>query len=48
MLFAHPLGIFPREWLVEQCRRALWPGYLEAHLSVLRASGLRALLRLRM
>src|SRR5215212_2176718 len=27
----------PREWLAEQCRLAQSPGYLEAHLSVLRA-----------
>jgi 4,5:9,10-diseco-3-hydroxy-5,9,17-trioxoandrosta-1(10),2-diene-4-oate hydrolase len=37
LLFAHPPGSVPREWLTEQCRPALWPGYLEAHLSVLRA-----------
>ena len=36
LLFAHPPGSVPREWLAEQCRLALWPGYLEAHLSVLR------------
>ena len=37
MLFAHPPGSVPREWLTEQCRLALSPGYLEAHLAVLRA-----------
>jgi pimeloyl-ACP methyl ester carboxylesterase len=37
LLFAHPPGSVPREWLAEQCRLALTPGYLEAHLSVLRA-----------
>jgi pimeloyl-ACP methyl ester carboxylesterase len=37
LLFAHPPGSVPREWLTEQCRLALSPGYLEAHLSVLRA-----------
>ncbi len=37
LLFAHPPGSVPREWLAEQCRLALSPGYLEAHLSVLRA-----------
>jgi 4,5:9,10-diseco-3-hydroxy-5,9,17-trioxoandrosta-1(10),2-diene-4-oate hydrolase len=37
LLFAHPPESVPREWLAEQCRLALWPGYLEAHLSVLRA-----------
>ena len=37
LLFAHPPGSVPRERLTEQCRLALWPGYLEAHLSVLRA-----------
>ena len=37
MLFAHPPESVPREWLTEQCRLALLPGYLEAHLSVLRA-----------
>jgi pimeloyl-ACP methyl ester carboxylesterase len=36
LLFAHPTSV-PREWLAEQCRLALSPGYLEAHLSVLRA-----------
>ena len=37
LLFAHPPRSVPREWLAEQCRLALTPGYLEAHLSVLRA-----------
>jgi 4,5:9,10-diseco-3-hydroxy-5,9,17-trioxoandrosta-1(10),2-diene-4-oate hydrolase len=37
LLFAHPPGSVPREWLAEQCRLARSPGYLEAHLSVLRA-----------
>ena len=37
MLFAHPPESVPRGWLTEQCRLALLPGYLEAHLSVLRA-----------
>jgi pimeloyl-ACP methyl ester carboxylesterase len=37
MLFAGPPGSVPREWLAEQCRLALSPGYLEAHLAVLRA-----------
>jgi pimeloyl-ACP methyl ester carboxylesterase len=37
LLFAHPPGSVPREWLAEQGRLALWPGYLEAHLTVLRA-----------
>jgi pimeloyl-ACP methyl ester carboxylesterase len=37
LLFAHPPRRVPREWLAEQCRLALSPGYLEAHLSVLRA-----------
>ena len=37
MLFAHPPGSVPRQWLAEQCRLALWPGYLEAHMTVLRA-----------
>ena len=36
MLFARPAGA-PREWLAEQRRLALSPGYLEAHLTVLRA-----------
>jgi 4,5:9,10-diseco-3-hydroxy-5,9,17-trioxoandrosta-1(10),2-diene-4-oate hydrolase len=37
LLFARPPGSVPREWLAEQCRLARSPGYLEAHLSVLRA-----------
>jgi pimeloyl-ACP methyl ester carboxylesterase len=37
LLFAHPPGTVPREWLAEQCRLARAPGYLEAHLTVLRA-----------
>ena len=37
MLFAHPPTSVPREWLAEQGRLAQSPGYLEAHLSVLRA-----------
>jgi 2-hydroxy-6-oxonona-2,4-dienedioate hydrolase len=37
LLFAHPPESVPREWLTEQRRLALSPGYLEAHLSVLRA-----------
>jgi 4,5:9,10-diseco-3-hydroxy-5,9,17-trioxoandrosta-1(10),2-diene-4-oate hydrolase len=37
LLFAHPPGSVPREWLAEQRRLARSPGYLEAHLSVLRA-----------
>src|SRR3712207_2241119 len=37
LLFAHPPGSVPRQWLAEQCRLALWPGYLEAHMAVLRA-----------
>jgi pimeloyl-ACP methyl ester carboxylesterase len=37
LLFAHPPRSVPREWLAEQCRLALSPGYLEAHLTVLRA-----------
>jgi pimeloyl-ACP methyl ester carboxylesterase len=37
LLFAHPPGGVPREWLAEQCRLALLPGYLEAHLAALRA-----------
>ncbi len=36
LLFARPADA-PREWLAEQCRLALSPGYLEAHLTVLRA-----------
>src|SRR3712207_5895718 len=37
LLFAHPRRGVPREWLAEQCRLALIPGYLEAHLTALRA-----------
>ena len=37
LLFAHLPASVPREWLAEQTRLALTPGYLEAHLSVLRA-----------
>jgi pimeloyl-ACP methyl ester carboxylesterase len=37
LLFAHPPGAVPREWLAEQGRLALSPGYLEAHMTVLRA-----------
>jgi pimeloyl-ACP methyl ester carboxylesterase len=37
LLFAHSPVTVPREWLAEQCRLALSPGYLEAHLTVLRA-----------
>ena len=37
LLFAHPPRTVPREWLAEQCRMALSPGYLEAHMTVLRA-----------
>src|ERR671927_1507047 len=37
LLFAHPPGSVPRQWLAEQCRLALWPGYLAAHMAVLRA-----------
>jgi pimeloyl-ACP methyl ester carboxylesterase len=37
LLFAQPPGTVPREWLAEQCRLALSPGYLEAHMTVLRA-----------
>jgi pimeloyl-ACP methyl ester carboxylesterase len=37
LLFAHPPGSVPREWLAEQCRLARSPDYLEAHLTVLRA-----------
>ena len=36
LLFARPGGV-PREWLAEQRRLALSPGYLEAHLTALRA-----------
>ena len=37
LLFAHPGRSVPHEWLEEQRRLALLPGYLEAHLTVLRA-----------
>ncbi len=37
LLFAHSPGSVPREWVAEQCRLALSPGYLEAHMAVLRA-----------
>jgi len=37
LLFAHPPGSVPRQWIAEQKRLALSPGYLEAHLNVLRA-----------
>ena len=37
MLSAHPPRSVPREWIAEQCRLARSPGYLEAHLRVLRA-----------
>lgn len=37
LLFAHPPETVPREWIAEQRRLALSSGYLEAHLSVLRA-----------
>jgi hypothetical protein len=36
LLFARP-GRVPRGWLVEQCRLSRSPGYLEAHLTALRA-----------
>ncbi len=36
LLFAHPASA-PREWVEEQRRLALLPGYLEAHLTALRA-----------
>ena len=36
LLFAHPTRV-PREWLAEQCRLARSPGYLEAHVTVMRA-----------
>lgn len=36
LLFARP-GCVPPEWLAEQCRLALSPGYLEAHLTALRS-----------
>jgi pimeloyl-ACP methyl ester carboxylesterase len=37
LLFAYPPESVPREWLADQCRLALLPGYLEAHLTALRA-----------
>jgi pimeloyl-ACP methyl ester carboxylesterase len=37
LLFARPPGSVPRGWIAEQKRLALSPGYLEAHLRVLRA-----------
>jgi 2-hydroxy-6-oxonona-2,4-dienedioate hydrolase len=37
LLFAHPPASVPREWLAEQRRLAQSPGYLEAHLTALRA-----------
>jgi len=37
LLFAHPPRSVPREWVEEQRRLALLPGYLEAHMTVLRA-----------
>jgi pimeloyl-ACP methyl ester carboxylesterase len=37
LLFAYSPGSVPREWLAEQRRLALSPGYLEAHLTALRA-----------
>lgn len=37
LLFAHPPKSVPREWIAEQCRLALSPGYLEAHVTALRA-----------
>ena len=36
LLFTHPPRSVPREWLAEQYRLARSPGYLEAHLTVLR------------
>ena len=36
MLFAYPTSV-PCKWLAEQCRLARSPGYLEAHLTTLRA-----------
>jgi hypothetical protein len=36
LLFAHPTSV-PREYLAEQCRLVLSPGYLEARLTVPRA-----------
>ena len=37
MLFTHSPRSVPHEWLAEQCRLARSPGYLEAHLTALRA-----------
>jgi pimeloyl-ACP methyl ester carboxylesterase len=37
LLFAHTPENVPREWIAEQKRLALSPGYLEAHLTVLRS-----------
>jgi 2-hydroxy-6-oxonona-2,4-dienedioate hydrolase len=37
LLFAHTPENVPCEWIAEQCRLALSSGYLEAHLTVLRA-----------
>ena len=37
LLFAHTPENVPRDWIAEQKRLALSPGYLEAHLTVLRA-----------
>jgi 2-hydroxy-6-oxonona-2,4-dienedioate hydrolase len=37
LLFTHSPRSVPREWLAEQCRLARSPGYLEAHLTTLRA-----------
>lgn len=36
LLFAHPTRV-PRDWLAEQGRLARSPGYLEAHVTVLRS-----------
>jgi pimeloyl-ACP methyl ester carboxylesterase len=37
LLFAHPPASVPHEWLAEQCWLARSAGYLEAHLTTLRA-----------
>jgi pimeloyl-ACP methyl ester carboxylesterase len=37
LLFAYTPENVPRQWIAEQCRLARSPGYLEAHLTVLRA-----------
>src|SRR5918995_148446 len=37
LLFTHSPRSVPREWLAEKCRLARSPGYLEAHLTTLRA-----------